>query len=92
VLHLADLIEIRFHESEERTEVSALAKSFLVSLHGVPLDPNREVVCLLDALADLVADAVFRGVEMVRRALVCRKAPRLRASPTAKWAMSAEPR
>src|SRR4029453_10392458 len=70
VLHLADLIEKGFHESEEGTEVSALAKPFLVSLHGVPLDPNREVVWLLDALADLVAETVRRGVEVVCRVLV----------------------
>ncbi len=68
--HLFDLPEERLDGLEEGSEIRAPSKALLVAFDGVPLDPQDPVLRLLDALGELVAQAVIGGVERLSGFLI----------------------
>lgn len=70
MLHLQDVVEVGANFREERVETQRAAKAPLVALNRIPLDADHPVFRLLDALRELVAQAVGVGVQHNRRAAV----------------------
>lgn len=70
MLHLLDVTDVGADRGEERGEVRAAAEALLVVLDGGPLDPQDVAVGFLDAVGELVSEALGGEVQPLGRSRV----------------------